>query len=132
MCGSRDAYEGLEATTAWWEASWEERELRCNGCGPEGNKVLAKLLPESILLMSILPACCIHDWDFAEGGTEVDRRIADERFYRNLLRLIRKRGGLLLPVRRVIAWWVFRGLRRAGGAFFGPSPALDEPSDTVG
>ena len=65
-------------------ASNEERNRVCNGCGAkDGAKV-----PDSILFVSILLACKIHDWMFEFGKTMGDYWFANLIFFWNMFVLV--------------------------------------------
>lgn len=62
-----------------------DRRKRCNGCGSGWN---AKLVPDSIYLLNITRACCVHDYMYEVGTTIADKKSADSIFLINLRRLI--------------------------------------------
>ena len=41
--------------------------------------------PDKFLNMNLIPAACQHDIDYLVGGTEDDRKKADDRFLKNLI-----------------------------------------------
>ena len=43
--------------------------------------------PDKPFGIDIRAACCVHDWEYEQGGSERDRAVADRRFYRNMRRL---------------------------------------------
>lgn len=75
----------LYAPESYWEASREEREARCNGCGPKG---FGLLVPDTVWGLRITPACDIHDWMYCFGKTEADKEEADSVFLNNMIRII--------------------------------------------
>lgn len=74
----------LECAQAFRDARPQWLAVICNGCGArDGINV-----PDSIWGMSITLACNVHDWDYQEGWTQEDKAAADERFRRNIQKLI--------------------------------------------
>lgn len=61
------------------------RNRPCNGCGSGWN---SKLVPDRIYLLNITRACCIHDYMYEVGTTQLHKKIADEVLLLNLNRLI--------------------------------------------
>lgn len=57
------------------------------GCGPGG--VGDFLVPDTMWLLSVKPACSIHDYMYRWGLTEEDRALADEVFFNNMVRIIK-------------------------------------------
>ena len=53
-----------------------------NGCGPGGWKY--DLVPDTILGLSVTECCNVHDWMYAEGATEIDKKRADRKLLENL------------------------------------------------
>lgn len=72
--------EHLIVPDGFWE-TWEEKRKSCNGCGTGWNKYL---VPNTVYGLNIRIVCCIHDEDYERGGTEEDRKLADERIHDNI------------------------------------------------
>ena len=72
--------EHLLVPNGFWE-TWEEKRETCNGCGTGWNK---HLVPNTVYGLNIRIVCCIHDEDYERGGTEEDKKIADERIHDNI------------------------------------------------
>lgn len=95
-----DAVDGrLSASPSFISATPERIAAQVNGCGATGAKF--DFVPETIYGLRVSPACYVHDWDYAEGRTEWDKREADARFLRNLLYLIERERGVLAALLRV-------------------------------
>lgn len=77
----------LLAPPEYWLLKPEERDLYVNGCGPEG--WLGNIVPDHPLWFDFKPACWIHDYEYAEGVTEYDWRLANRHLYANMVRIIR-------------------------------------------
>lgn len=90
----------LYAPESYWSATPEIKAIVLNGCGPGGWKV--DLVPDTIWLLDVSPACDIHDWMYACGATIADKDEADRTMLNNCLRLIQAAGG----------WWPLPMLRR--------------------
>ena len=75
----------LFAPAAFWRLPESERvKLRC---GP-GRGILERLVPETIYLLTITPACAIHDFMYKIGETDQDKVDADDVFLNNMIRII--------------------------------------------
>ena len=83
----------------FWDAPEEERN---GGCGP-GQGFGDRLVPDSLLGLSIKPACAIHDYQYRYGVTREDKAFADRVFRQNMNRIIHAAGGLLKHVRYCMA-----------------------------
>lgn len=97
-------------------ATAAERQRVVNGCGPAAWKF--DLLPDSILDVNIAEVCNIHDWQYEHGTTEADRLEADDLMLKNMRVAIRRRGGLIMWWRLLIARIIHRALRRHGAKYF--------------
>ena len=106
----------LYAPKEYWEASKEEREDNCNGCGSELG--LSRLIPESILGLKIKPVCCKHDWMYVFGKTLGDKLFADAMFIYNLTVLILRGSKWLVIPRLLIASNYYIGVVVAGNDSF--------------
>ena len=78
-------------------AGYTDRD--CDGCGTGWNE---PIVPDTIYGLSVKPACCVHDWEFMQGGLYSDFEAANWRFFQNLLALINS----------VKAWWYPKALAR--------------------
>lgn len=107
----------LFAPAAYWSLSPDAR-AELNGCGPAGWK--GKLIPDHILLVSIKPACDIHDYMYAVGRTEADREEADRVFLNNILRIIEEKSQnwFTRMIRRRLALHYYAAVRDFGAIFF--------------
>ncbi len=92
--------------------------FRPNGCGPKG--LLGRLIPEGFLGVSVHEACNLHDERYETGGSEKDRKLADEMFLQDMLLAIDKRGGIFLArnIRKLGAYFYYFGVRGFGSNFF--------------
>jgi len=74
----------LECDQSFRDASQDLIDATCNGCGArDGIDV-----PDTIWGLSITRACNVHDWDYQRGISAQMKDIADDRFRRNLQKLI--------------------------------------------
>ena len=106
----------LRMPQSYADASEAERNEKTNGCGSYG---LEKLVPDNLLGVEIAEACRIHDWEYGEGATQEDRKNADERFLHNMRHLVDVEGGFVLRMlRRLLAWWYYRAVRKFGSDAF--------------
>lgn len=104
----------LEAPTSFKDATEEEVSQISNGCGPDGG---GRLVPDFVLGLYVGQACVIHDWEY--GTSDEPRTVVDSRFRRNLVAIVKKKGGLLEWPRLVIVWWYFRAVEKLGGNYYG-------------
>jgi len=96
----------------------------CNGCGTEGWK--GKLVPDSILGLTITPACQIHDWQYHEGETDADKKVADRIFLHNMVRIINNHGGFFTRWRLLRAKEYYLSVKYFGGdSFWGNKNSLE-------
>lgn len=108
----------LFAPEAYWKLTPEQKARVVNGCGP--GRFGAKVVPDSLLGLSILPACEIHDYSYAMGESIDDKNEADRVFLNNMLRLIDKAGGwwITISIRRWLAAHYYRAVADFGGVAF--------------
>ena len=86
----------------------------CNGCGSrDGINV-----PDSLLGVSILEACNVHDFMYDEGKTNDDKQFADEKFLFNMYELIAEADWFLEIQRRVLAKWYYYAVKFFGKKAF--------------
>lgn len=105
----------LEADPGFISTDLEALLFICNGCGAAGKR---DLIPDTMYGLYIGYACLIHDFDYNLGKTEADRRFADERFKRNLLKLIGMDSKLFWPARRIRVNTYYESVRICGEAPF--------------
>ena len=67
------------------DATPEEIAATCNGAGPRG---YGWMVPDNFYGLSITAAANIHDWQYGEARTNLDRLHADLTFFRNMVVLI--------------------------------------------
>lgn len=117
MCNNTEIVEhgGLKAPKEYWEALPVLLETVCNGCGPGNWKI--DLVPDKLIGLSIHEACDIHDFEYYLGR---DKHAADERFFDNIISLIRADDNdVLLPFRLQQAAVFYIAVKRCGAAHFG-------------
>ena len=88
----------------------------CNGCGASDSKF--DFVPDTMWGLYVGYSCMIHDYDYAQGSSETDRRFADERFLSNLRSYIEYRGGFLKYPRYARAYLYYKAVRLKGSAAF--------------
>jgi hypothetical protein len=74
----------LKARYEFWKLSPAGREAIAHGCGP-GSGWKEEIIPDTILGICITPACVIHDVEYHFGGTQEEKRIADDNFLDNMM-----------------------------------------------
>lgn len=74
----------LYKPNSYCEATLEEKEKVCNGCGAKGGIKV----PSTFIGLCINEACNIHDWMFKEGKTKADFIFANVMFLVNLIVII--------------------------------------------
>jgi hypothetical protein len=91
---------------------------RSNGCGPKG--FLGRLIPDSFLGVSVHAACNYHDEGYSKGGSEKNRKKADQKFLEDMLLAIDRRGGIFIAknIRKLGAYFYYFGVRLFGSAYF--------------
>lgn len=90
-----------------------------NGCGPKG--VVGKLIPDSLLGVSVQEACNLHDDRYHQGGTSEKRWRADRNFLEDMLSAIEKEKGsrLIGQARKMGAYIYYYSVRIFGHFLFG-------------
>ena len=85
--------------------------FRPNGCGPKG--ILGRLIPDSFLGVLVRRYCNIHDKEYAKGGSEKDRKMADQKFLQDMLLTFDRSGGIFFAknVRKLGAYFYYLGVR---------------------
>jgi hypothetical protein len=86
-------YKGykLAAPKSFWDADQELRDAVIGGCGPGGSGDM--LVPDTLYLLKVTPACAIHDWTFAVWNTKEGFTLANDLFKNNMVRMIEQKGG---------------------------------------
>jgi hypothetical protein len=92
---------------------------QANGCGPKGT--FGKLIPDSLLGVSVHEACNLHDELYSQGGTSKERKEADKFFLDEMLKIVDKNSEshLLKVLRKSQAYLYFYAVRLFGRFFFG-------------
>lgn len=93
---------GLLAPEGFWLLTPEAKSEICNGCGAKGASYNF-LIPGQLLGLTITECCNIHDYGYAMGLSEADKREADLLLLTNCLRLIEDGFAALRPARRLEA-----------------------------
>jgi hypothetical protein len=66
-------------------------------------------------------ACCFeHDYNYAKGGTEADRRWADWGFYQAMVKDTHRLSWWIQPFARIQAWIFYKSVRIFGKKHFSP------------
>ena len=86
-----------DLSVLWTPIGYTDRE--CDGCGTGWNE---PIVPDTIYGLSVKKACCIHDYEYLQGGYYSDFEAANERFLNNLVALIDS----------VQVWWYPKWLAR--------------------
>jgi hypothetical protein len=77
----------LDAPDEYWELTEEQLEELTGGCGP--GHIGDYLVPDKLYgVINIKPACRIHDYMYAVGTTEEDKKEADRIFLNNMKQII--------------------------------------------
>ena len=76
----------LEASKAFQNASAEDLNRICNGCGAKG--AWFDFVPDKIWGADISAACHIHDFDYEYGKTKEAKKKADDRMLVNTKKLV--------------------------------------------
>lgn len=124
----------LVVPDAWYGLHAWEREALMNGIGPDRWPAARRAAIDAAT--GLRAAADVHDVDYCIGRTERDRRDGDRRFLRNCLRIIlADQGGWLGLVirgawrasfsRALVAWWMYRALRRFGRQAFLAASKVD-------
>lgn len=104
------------------------KDFKSFGCGPGGIGDI--LVPDTMYGLDVSDACRIHDWyyRFYSDNTEEGRRVADDVFKNNLLRIVRaKSKSKILRWLRVRRCRTYYSLVRFGG---GPAYYEDRNPDS--
>jgi hypothetical protein len=76
----------LDASEEFKNATGEELNRICNGCGSKG--ALFDFVPDRIWGADISAACNIHDFDYEYGETKEAKKKADDRMLANTKKLV--------------------------------------------
>ncbi len=88
----------LYAPLSYWEATKEEHEAVCNGCGAKGGIDF----PDTMYGLNVSEPCHIHDWMTAYGKTLGDFFFAGAIFILNLSLVIVNKSNKLTSVLRLM------------------------------
>ena len=80
----------LSAPAKYWGTPAEVIDEITGGCGPGG--LGDYLVPDTVWRLSIFYPCRIHDFQYHEGNTEQDKKIADETFLNNMIRVVKAKS----------------------------------------
>lgn len=126
------AFVKLWCPESYKQATAEERDRKCNGCGTKGLGGI--LVPNSLYGLDVTEACDIHDWMYAEGKSEADKNTADRVFRNNMLRIIsaRPRGrGIVFFLRRRRAVKYYKAVKHFGGPAFWSAGKFGQSTEAI-
>ena len=83
----------------------------CNGCGGKGGLIDP---PEFIFNSS----CNQHDFYYWRGGSEDDRKNADDSFYNHMMDKVKNTPWYKFYVYKALAWTYYKAVRISGKKFF--------------
>ncbi len=107
----------LYAPQSYLDATQQERDVICNGCGAADAKF--DFVPDTIWGLNISEACNIHDWMYYHAAeTDEAKQECDRVFLNNLIRLIDERGGWLKIFRRRRALKYYKAVKYFGASAF--------------
>ena len=90
----------------------EQKEKICNGCGSKGGF----LNPPEFLFHA---SCNHHDFLYWRGGSEEDRKRADEDFYRYMqLDAVNEDNPIIRSLYELNAWLYYEAVRLFGAKYF--------------
>lgn len=117
----------LSAPVTFLNASIDELERVCNGCGAAGAKF--DFVPDRIYGTYIGHACNIHDWEYEFGVDNEDKEIADRTWRNNNIRLIdrdcKKKWYKPQSLMHFRAQWYYKLICWKGGvAFWAGKPTV--------
>jgi len=110
--------EHLTAPKEYWEATTNELEEVCNGCGLAGWKGL--LVPDTVYALRISESCDIHDWMYYFGVDEEDKELADDTFYYNMKNTVLE-STTFWPLKKLRLWRIkkyYSAVKHAGSKAF--------------
>ena len=103
----------LYAPKGYWELTQKQKSAICNGCGAKGSKINF-LIPQG----KFKEACNIHDYMYAVGKTDEDKRVADRVFINNLNRIVEASHPLIKPIRKIAARAYYKAVAEFGDEAF--------------
>ena len=106
----------LFSPDSYKKATPEQINIIVNGCGSAQAKF--DFVPDTIYGLNITPACHIHDWMYHFGQDNNDKLEADRVYLNNMLRIINKKRGWLMRLRRFRAWEYYKLVSMFGGSAF--------------
>lgn len=93
------------------ELTLEEKQQICNGCGAKGGLIKS---PDFLFKAS----CDHHDYYYYLGGTEADRKVADDLFYCYMREDIKDAKWYLKPYYKMWAYGYYLAVRKFGKPYF--------------
>ena len=99
----------LYAPKEYWELEVNQKRKICNGCGAKGSKINF-LIPQG----SFKEACNIHDYMYANGKTDEDKKVADRVFINNLNRIVEASHPATKPFKKVLAKSFYLAVKKFG------------------
>ena len=113
-------YDNVYAPRSFIDATTEELEGICNGCGSPNSAVPVSKCPQTFLGVPMYIACMIHDYMYHVGRTAEDKDRADRVFRNNMLRLTKTYKKRFVPdfVYRVWIQSSYRAVKHFGGPAF--------------
>ena len=107
----------LECHNRYTTLTQKEKDEICNGCGPAGWK--GELVPETMWGLKVTEICNIHDFDYHIGQTMDDKKIADNRFLKNLCKYVKKLSPWYLVAQRLARCYLYYVVvKKAGNEYF--------------
>jgi len=107
----------LISTDEYKRLTPEMKAKICNGAGAAGQWI-SSFIPNTMWGLDCEEVFNIHDFDYYSGTSWADKDLADSRMFRNLLRVINHRGGLLAFLRRRRALKYYEAVHVAGDEAF--------------
>ncbi|MCJ8277309.1 MAG: hypothetical protein HRT44_02725 [Bdellovibrionales bacterium] len=101
----------LNAPEEYLKLSDKEKNRIVNQCGPDG--IVNKLVPNSILGLSIVEECNLHDYMYFKATDKVQAKKADDLFLENLNKKIdaQTKSKVLKVVRKFMSGLYYRAVR---------------------
>ena len=108
----------LEGLRSFVKVPLSELALICNGCGAADSKW--DYIPDRIIGSYIGHACFLHDWEYYLGTTKKEKEEADQRFKRNLLKIIKIKSTsiVIIALKYSIACLYYFGVKKFGKKAF--------------
>ena len=94
--------------------------IQKEGCSCGAENAMFDFVPDTIFGLSIVGACCRHDFRYQLGGTEYDKLLADREFLYNMLDIIRENDKWYYPtfLARHRAITYYHAVRKHGNSSF--------------